>query len=159
MRYCRFGVVTVNYSYSDSGYCISKGSHYRMDIPYSLYLAHTLLVLFFKIALKMVDKIAFQYVHSENKSCFLLKAFMAVFTVLSEATSDAILGNGELKAFERKVNSNRKGTDNINAISKNPTNIKVFFIFTWSLMSNTRKRVRLCTYTCISEKNLLEQVR
>ena len=47
------------------------------EILYSLYLAHSLLK-FFNIALKMLGKIASQLSHSENESCLLRTAVMAV---------------------------------------------------------------------------------
>ena len=48
-------------------------------IPFSLYLAHSALSIF-KIALKMLCKIASQKVHSENESCFSRTAVMTVFS-------------------------------------------------------------------------------
>ena len=57
------------------------------------------------------------------------------------------------KNFERNVNKNRNGTDNINLISENLTKIKVSFdFFRVSDVPNRTFRVRLSTY--ISEKNL-----
>ena len=48
-------------------------------LPYSLYLAHSALSIF-KIALKMLSKIAFQLAHSANISCLPGRAVMAVVT-------------------------------------------------------------------------------
>ena len=50
---------------------------------------------FFKIALKMLGKVASQLVHSEKKVAFREQLSWLCF--LSEVMSDAILGNGELK--------------------------------------------------------------
>ena len=49
---------------------------------------------FFKIALKMLSKIASQLAHYENECC-LHKAVMAVF--ISVVISNVMIGNDELK--------------------------------------------------------------
>ena len=57
------------------------------------YLAHSALS-FFKIALKMLNKIASQLAHYENECC-LHKDVMAVF--ISVVISNVMIGNDELK--------------------------------------------------------------
>ena len=54
-------------------------AYIEVRIPYSLYLAHIGLR-FFKIAFKMLCKIASQSAHPEKESCLLGTAVMAVFT-------------------------------------------------------------------------------
>ena len=49
---------------------------------------------FFKIALKMLSKISSQLAHSENKA---FRDQLSWLCLLFEATSNAILGNEELK--------------------------------------------------------------
>ena len=48
--------------------------------------------------------------------------------ILSEAMSEVILGNDELKLSTEFI-SNQNGTDKINSISENPTKIEVSFTF------------------------------
>ena len=68
-----------------------------MKVPFLLYLAHSVLSIF-KIALKMVGKIASKLAHSENESCLLRTAAMAVLTF--EVMFDAVSGNGKLSFSE-----------------------------------------------------------
>ena len=68
---------------------LSHDATHKAYIVFALFSAQNALS-FFKVALKMLGKIASQLLNSENESCPPRTAVMAV--LLSEVTSDATLG-------------------------------------------------------------------
>ena len=84
-------MITVRCDMTSAVYRGCKADH-QTKIPYPLYSAHSDLS-FFKIALKMLSEIIPQLAHSEKESCLPRTSFM--LCLLSEDTSDALLGNGE----------------------------------------------------------------
>ena len=100
----------------------------------------TVHLVFFKIALKMLRKIASQLAHSEIESCLLQTAVMAVFTFWIK--SDAILG---------KANRFGKCNDESKLIEKFLLAIKIDFYWVSDV---PYWKFRVCLCTCISEMTL-----